>query len=102
MPKNYAADVKSLGTTYALYMQKPALTVVTGRGTHSVSNKKGAMAVITHAMMRLLMGQITVPYKGSQDFVIYDLSAAGLELLKKISNDWNRGRVSTDFKNLFL
>ena len=75
-------------------MTNPCLTVVTGRGTHSVTNRKGAMAVITHAVIRVFWGKVTSPYAGSQELNIFDLSVPGLRLLERLSSEAYRGDVS--------
>ena len=59
-----------------------------------MSNRKGAMACITHAMVRILMGKESIPYQGSQLFNLYELSAAGMKLLETLAAESRPDRVS--------
>ena len=90
--------MKSLGSDLNLPMANPVFTIVTGRGTHSVTNRKGAMAVVTHAVLRVFWGKVTSPYAGSQELNIFELSAPGLRLLGKLSSEAYRHDVSTVLK----
>ena len=69
--------------------------MITGRGSNSVvENRRGAMAVVTVAMGRILLGKIQTPYDGFQEFPIFELTATAMKLINMIGEEHYRGNVS--------
>ena len=94
---NYDNKYTSLGTEYELDLSRPFLYVITGRGTHAVTNRRGSMACVVHAVVRVLFGRRSQPYDGRQLLSPFELSSVGLKLLAKISDQTRNGNVSKAF-----
>ena len=94
----YRKTYRSLGRDYELPISNPSLVVITGRGSHSTTNRRGALACVTHAIIRLLYGVVTKPYNGRQDLPIFSISAVGMKLLEAISAVQFNGNVSKTCK----
>ena len=92
----YRKTYRSLGHEFQLPISDPCLEIITGRGTHSTTNRRGALACVTHAIIRLLYGRVTQPYNGRQSLSIFAISAAGMKLLEAISAVQFNGNVSTE------
>ena len=77
-------------------LERPTVRVITGRGSHTVvENRRGAMAVVTVAMGRLLMGKIQTPYDGFQEFHVFELTSTAMKLINMIGEEHYHGNVST-------
>ena len=95
MKDTYGTKYKSLGEQFNVNLERPTVRVVTGRGSHTtVENRRGAMAVVTVALGRLLMGKIQTPYDGYQEFHIFELTSTAMKLINIIGAEHYRGNVS--------
>ena len=95
MKEEYGTFYWSLGRKYDLYLKRPTIRIVTGRGSSTVvKNRRGAMAVVTVAMGRILLGKKQIPYDGVQEFPIFELTAGGMKLVNMISAEHYHGNVS--------
>ena len=95
MKDTYGTKYKSLGTQFNMNLERPTVRLITGRGSHTViENRRGAMAVVTVAMGRLLMGKKQTPYDGFQEFHVFELTSTAMKLINIIGAEHYHGNVS--------
>ena len=95
MKDTYGPKYWSLGSLFDVNLERPTVKVITGRGSSTiVENRRGAMAVVTVAMGRILMGKIQTPYDGFQEFHVFELTATAMKLINIIGAEHYNGNVS--------
>ena len=92
----YSIYYRMLGNQFQLPSNN-SINIGTGQGWHSTGRYRGAMSMVAHIAIRLLLGQARAPNTGNVLLDVFQVQPMGMEIIRLCNNFANDG----DFVSYF-